>query len=521
MAKTSDHLEDEFTGIEAGHENAATSTLDSMKATTTKDAQRAIERKEGAEMPEAAFFLQYLRENVQSAQTLEQMRPIIENFREYAPPIVVSKCIDGRVHGSKGKGYPPTSIVFARTEGANVDLSWSNVSFWSRLNRAISESETNGRGMPALFIALGHRAEQGHGCAAHGLDDVKALSAVQAQTTQVRNVYRKAGRPLYVIAGMTNTDDMSERLHFEDETQIDTARIIEELKLEKPEDVFSSSFLDLPLDDPAAGTHTGNKVPRALLEGDNAPMYQDLETALAMEAYLIREVSKLQRRKGEHADVIFNPAVYRAFADRLNAVSDLPESLKAPLMYQCLWNTAYVLYQRKRLTNMAPDERMKHLEHDEGLICYGEGFELLPRNRAILAKTGRGNDMEALRVAMKVLQNNRKANPQAHPPLIHINVEIFGALDSWDAYGTNVLARIMTMQQTISAVAEEFEVEPQILTTYSYAREKRFYPIDANGNNPLKGRQIGIDKNLNTRTFTEHALAAQEYTYTQRMFTAE
>ena len=50
---------------------------------------------------------------------------------------------------------------------------------------------------------------------------------------------------------------------------------------------------------------------------------------------------------------------------------------------------------------MPDSEKAKHLDHDEELICYGDGFELLPRNKTILVKTGRGDDVNALQVAQK------------------------------------------------------------------------------------------------------------------------
>jgi len=68
------------------------------------------------------FYKNYLSENISDADTLERMRQVISEFAARAPKMVVMKCIDGRVHGSYAKGYPPTTIRFGRTDGNNVSL---------------------------------------------------------------------------------------------------------------------------------------------------------------------------------------------------------------------------------------------------------------------------------------------------------------------------------------------------------------------------------------------------------------
>ena len=74
------------------------------------------------------FFHLHLSENISDADTVERMKNVIAEFTARAPKIVVMKCIDGRVHGSKAKGYPPTSVRFGRTDGNKVSLDKSN--FW-------------------------------------------------------------------------------------------------------------------------------------------------------------------------------------------------------------------------------------------------------------------------------------------------------------------------------------------------------------------------------------------------------
>src|SRR3989339_1274767 len=118
-------------------------------------------RDQTAETPETKkaneYFEGYLKKNNSSAETLSSMREIIDEFSKRTPRMFVSKCIDGRVHGSKGKGYPPTTITFSRTEGNNLDTGMNNTVFWGRINRVLLDARYNTPGVPALFIALAHR----------------------------------------------------------------------------------------------------------------------------------------------------------------------------------------------------------------------------------------------------------------------------------------------------------------------------------------------------------------------------
>lgn len=424
------------------------------------------------------FFLEYLHNATKSAHIIETMSDIIGEFQRRAPRLIVTKCIDGRTHGSKGKGYPPTTVTFSRTEGNIVDLKAGNHLFWKRINKVVSQAMHDSDGKPALFIALGHYGEKGHGCAAHSLDNDKALATVAHQAEKVRESYDKS--QLYAIHGMTNTDDMAERLIFPNAIEIDTAEIIKkfsgsEKALTSPADVFQSGFLETRLDDSISDAYVGGQTPQALLDGDSARMYNDLQTALAMEAYLLREISQSVTNE-RNVQTIVNPDLFNHLLEILNSVTDLPTSLKPALLYQTVWNIAYTLYQRNRLEHMNAEERERQLEHNEDLIGYGEGFELLPRNEIILVKIGRGDDAEALAVARKVLLKNRDGNKksQKHPPLLHANVEVANALNTWDALNTDVIAPLRTMLRTIREV---FGDEARILTSYSYADRKIFFPV--------------------------------------------
>ncbi len=468
-------------------------------------------------------FLTYLRENVKSADTLRSMKTIIQEFSTRAPRVFASKCIDGRVHGSKGKGYPIGTITFNRTEGNNIDTSLSNTAFWNRLNGVVLDARYNTPGVPAIFFALGHCSGHGHGCAAHGGDDGKALEAVTKQAMAVRERYTP--EDIIVIHGMTNTDDMSERLIFCDGSVLDTEEIIAALekagtKIFHPSDVFQPQFLSKPLDDIATDRYVGHKTPAELFEGVGAPVYRDLQTALAMEAYLLREISRIDASDGKTNDIV-HPKILQAVTDTLKSIEKFPTRLRAPLLYQSIWNIAYTLYQRRRLETMDHEEQELHLDHAETLVCYGDGFEALPRNKAVLVKTGRGNDIDALTVARNVLLNNRKKRPQAHPPLVHINTEVVGKIDTWDTFNDQVLSKIATMTQ---AIHEVFQTDVCLLTTYSYKGEKKFYPISTQPNDASTGDALprmefplNVARDLKANTLSRSELAVREGTYSQMM----
>jgi len=418
------------------------------------------------------FLVTYLKENVAASSTLEAMKENIAEFKRLAPRVIITKCIDGRVHGSKGIGYPPTTVTFSRTEGNKLDTSLRNIGFYQRTNGVVVDARNNTSGTPALFMALAHTAKLGHGCAALGGDNEMAIKLVSEQAQEVRAKYKP--EDLYVLYGMTNTDDMSKRLYFPNGTTLDSAEIIDALHLQHPTDVFQSDFLQQPIDDIATARDTQNLLPKHLLEGTNAPLYRDLRTAISMETYLLREISKIERRHGAN-NHIFNEQVLQTIGEKLGNVSDLPDSLRAPLLYQTVWNIAYTLYQRNWLSTMNAEERALHLEHAETLVCYGDGFEVLSRNRAILVKTGRGDDTDALKVAKKVLEHNREVKKQNHPPIVHINVEVADVPTSWNSLNDQVLAKIATMEL---AIGEVFGDDVYLLTTYSLKELKRFYPID-------------------------------------------
>jgi hypothetical protein len=470
-------------------------------------------------------FHQYLADNVVVSETLRSMRHGIQVFLSYAPRMLVSKCIDGRVHGSVGKGYPPTTVTFSRTDGNRVALTRENMHFWNRVNAVVLSARHHTPGCPALFIALGHHAKLGHGCAAHQGNDAEALATVREQAVTMQAKYNP--RDLYVVYGMTNTDDGAERLVFLDGHEVDSAAIIAlldtpRMPLKAAADLFQASFLDRLVDDRPTDHSLGGRTPRQIVHGADARMFHDVQTMIAMQTYLLQDVSQVVNNESRN-NVVFEPRVFDEVRRTLEAVHDLPPRLLAPLLYQTLWNIAYTLHERERLMKLEGVTRRHELEHAENKVGYGEGFELERRNRLVLAKPGRGDDQLALQVARNVLLNNRKLDPQPHPPLVHVNVELAGDVDSWEAFNRDVLAPLLTRIENVHTV---FGDDCRVLTTYSRTSEKCFYPVRINPDvGPLSHPEedhrqcypADVTRGLPDQNFHRQQLALREQVYKHMM----
>ncbi|EPG75865.1 hypothetical protein LEP1GSC058_0471 [Leptospira fainei serovar Hurstbridge str. BUT 6] len=424
--------------------------------------------------PANEYIDRYLEENILQSETIRRMRHVIKEFSLRAPKVLVTKCIDGRVHGSKLKGYPATTIRFGRTDGNIVSPSLNNFWFWNRIDRVVNDAACNTPKTPALFIAYMHRSDiPGLGCAAHNGNDEAARGAVREQTAAIRNIFSR--EQLYVIEGITNTDVMAETLIFEDGTEIDTQALISDFGLSEPTEVFHRSFLKYPIKDPAISQNVDYRTPEELFSGKFAAFFDEYQTSLSMKSFLIREVAAIVSTGEFSTQKLIQPDLLNALLHKLSQVKDLPHSLLAPLLYQTLWNISYSSYQKRKLSRLDAEERWKHLDHAEEIICYGDGFELLQRNKAVLVKTGRGDDTNALSVAKRVLEKNRHKEVKPYPIIVHLNVENSGELRIWEDFNENISSRMNTMLRNVEEVFADQELV--ILTTYSYRDQKRFYPV--------------------------------------------
>lgn len=474
------------------------------------------------------YFEQYLAKNVQTVKTLKEMEDMIREFQSCAPMMLVWKCVDGRVHGSKGKGYPIGTITFARTEGAKIDIDSKNARLWKTINSVIVDAEMKTPDMPAIVVILGHHSKNDHhrSCAAHGCNDTQAMQTVQEQTQKIRDEYYSADAieqytrdQVYFIHGMTNTDDMSETLVFENGETINSGTIIENLGLSHPSEVFGEKFLADVIHDPTTKKYTKNLTGKRMLEGSEAPMYQDLSVSLAMQAFLMRRISEmvskhLQNGSEESVNELLNPVVFETLMKKLHEVNGLPPSLKGPLLHQSVWNIAYALYQRTRLSGMDLKTQKEHLDHDEELVCYGEGFETLARNKAILVKPGRGDDVETLKTAKKVLETYSRMKAL---PMVHINIELTDKIGSWNSYKDNVLAEMWRMKRNVYDV---FGRHVRFLCTYSYKHEKKFYPVKAIPKkmpDPNECMNINLTHGFSEKTYSPENISHAEFDYTRDM----
>ena len=454
------------------------------------------------------FFHGYLSENVSDADTLERMRSVIAEFSARAPKLVVMKCIDGRVHGSKAKGYPPTTIRFGRTDGNKVSLDRSNFWYWNRIDRAVKDAHFNTPETPAVFIAFMHHSPRGLGCAAHHSDDVAALASIEAQIAQVRKTY--APREVFAMGGATNTDIMAERLIFEGGHVIDTEDVIRYCNLKHQRDVFHEFFLVHEIDDLATSRNVNHRTPDDLLAGVNPEFFVNFQTCLNMQNYLLREITTTIRKDRGDLKRLIRPDILDYIFVKLDRVP-MPATLVGPILYQILWNITFALYQINLLDHLTPEQLARHIDHAEELVCYGDGFETLPKNKAVLVKTGRGDDIDALEVAKAVIGKNRLRYAQDHCPLVHINIEVNGQMMCWDDFNDNVGSRVLTM---LRAVNDVFGKDVAILTSYSYRDEKRFYPVKITQDDPRVVYPADLISAINsTLKFSNISLKAQEAIY--------
>ncbi len=454
------------------------------------------------------FFHKYLSENISDSDTLERMRNVIAEFTARAPKIIVMKCIDGRVHGSKAKGYPPTTILFGRTDGNRVSLDKSNFWFWNRIDRVVKDAHFNTPETPAIFIAFMHHSPRGLGCAAHNSNDAEALKSVEAQVAEVRKTYSES--ELYVFGGDTNTDIMAETLIFPGNVRLDSEDVIRYCNLKKPRDVFHEFFLLNKINDVATSRYVDHKTPEDLLSGEQPGFFTNFQTCLNMQNYLLREITSIIRKDRGDLKRLIRPDILDYIFITLDRAS-IPGNLIGPMLYQVIWNITYALYQTGMIARLSPAELDSHLDHAEELICYGDGFETLPRNKAVLVKTGRGDDMDALSVGKQVIEKNRIRYRQDHQLLVHINIEVNGEMMQWNDFNDNVGSRILTMLRNIDYV---FGRDLAVLTTYSYRDQKRFYPVKISMTDQRMVYAADVISEINsTLKFSNLSLKAQEAIY--------
>jgi len=454
------------------------------------------------------YISNYLKENIIESETLHRMKPVISEFASRAPKILVTKCIDGRVHGSKAKGYPTTTIRFGRTDGNIVSTAKNNYSFWNRIDSTVNDAICNTPEMPAIFIAYMHKSDKGFGCAAHNNNEEESLKAIQNQTREIKKIF--STDRLYVLQGITNTDSMAETLLFDESIRISSEDLISDFSLNNLTDIFYKGFLKYPIKDPATARFVNFKTPEELMIGNPPLFHSDFQTSLSLKSFLLLEISRIINENDPLSQKLVQPDLFHALLSHLKKIKSLPKTLIPAFFYQMFWNISYAINQKNKLDSMTESEQLKIIDHAEELICYGDGFELLPRNKTILVKTGRGNDIEALQVAKRVLEKNRsKKNPE-YSKIIHLNIEVSGEQISWEDFNENISSKLHTMLRPISEI---FDQDINILTTYSYRDQKRFYPINTIQDNRIINPVNIIDGINSTLHFSNMGLKSRESLY--------
>lgn len=457
----------------------------SVEGIIDPDVRRRIEGDFSGDFEAAIYFHGYLKRNAETARVLREMKGMIRRFEQYAPPMGVLACIDGRMHGSEGLGYPPTTVKPIRTDGAIIEMEEPNDPFWTDINTLLASAPENGRLKPPVFIAFAHRSELDHGCARHGENDGKALTTVARQIRPIREI---KGNQLYAVHGMVNTDDLSQTIVFPDGKKIDASTIIRQVWGNAPsgsihpEAVFTSGFLNSRVADADIDRLLKQQTPASVF-GSPCPVYTDLKTRIAIKTHLIEAITKEVDQRVDDSSFqskVVHPDVFDRVVATLQGVEGLPRTLFGPFAYQIIWNIAYALHLRRRISNMTPEERKKYLGHGEEIIGYGRGYETVDRGVMVLVQRGSGDVHSTLATAKDVMVGNRSrlaAKPR-HPILVHANREISSEPHDWDSFNPMVVAELQTMLGEIKRV---FGDDVRVLTTYSLRNQKQFIPIQITG----------------------------------------
>lgn len=475
------------------------------------------------------FFAEKLKSNREGACVLNEMLPTIQEFARFAGvKVEVCKCMDGRLHGNDHKGLPPTFAVNRRSQGNVIDVSRSNKDLWDGIGAALIEAKS--QGVPLLIIGSAHRAELGSGCAAHKKEwdtrpadgDSRALNAVKEQTLQFRSAFGKNDN-VQILSAMTNTDTGAMAFYDRDEV-FSAEAVMTKAKLRDARDVYEGEFMAQKIEEDWAHLSIKGKTPAQLLVGSTAPVFTDLRTKIAFEAYLMRRVAEAKPNPGDN---IVRPDILEQMQSKLGTVH---EKLKPFLTYMFSMNLAHASHRRNGNTELVKKKDTEGLaarvEHGERVLGYGMGFDLDKPNSIILVKPGGGNDAQSVAIGHKVLNHNLEAMHLAEklPPLVHINIELPSPIQNWEEYKV-VLARILTK---VGIVNKEFGTNVRILTSYSYhqsvptdekgvARRKQYFPLNADPENKTivvtNDQDVGASMQ-SQRTFSAAELRKRESQYT-------
>lgn len=443
-----------------------------------------VENPEAAEKLSAKLIGEYLNNNVDRALLLEEMRPTIEEFRSLSPSFVLRKCMDGRLQGPNAKGCPETIIYFGRSHGAIADPRPDNYDLWNPIQQSMVKSDPQ---HPALFIAAGHTM-----CAAHkkegepvGQTNKRALLTVQDQVHDVVLSNRKAGneKNLVALAALTDTNNLGMTLYRPDGSLFyDAQKVMEAGSLRKPASVFDPDFLREVISEDYAHESIKGKTMAELLGGSSPLAFAHGRETIALETYLLKRLTM----GAKDGSLKKKPLLTNFVQGHVNKAmdEDFPESMRPFMTHLLAWNTAHALYRTQYLEDLKgnqPEAYRRDVEHDERVLALGNsGFDTLRRNEVVLIKPGSYDDRKAISIGSQVLEEVYAHNKPGHYPLVHINIELEGPIETKHQLSV-VLARMRTKTNLIRVV---FGSEARIFTTYSYHHTvqgplpKVFYPLN-------------------------------------------
>ncbi len=495
--------------------------------TTEKKEQRfPVENPEKAEKLSATLIEKYLGNNVERSLLLRDMRPTIEEFRALAPNFVLRKCMDGRLQGPNAKGCPETIIYFGRTHGAIADIRPDNYELWNPINQSMILSSEE---RPALFIVTGHTS-----CAAHKKPDEavdqtnrRAQQVVQDQAYDVARAAKLAGneKKLVVFAGMTDTDNLGMTLYRPNGTEFyDAQRVIKTGNLKKPASIFDSDFLRRKIDEDYAHECIKGKTMAELLGGDEPPAFGHGQETIALEAYLLRRLTDGTKDGSLKKQPMFTDFLQEHVDKGMG--KDFPAAMRPFMTHMLAWNTANALNRNRYLERLKPDPKAYANEtgHSERVLALGNsGFDTLRRNEVVLIKPGSFDDRRAIAIGADVLEDVYTRNKPGHYPLVHINIELEGPIETRHELLV-VLGRMRTKANVIRTVLGD---EARIFTTYSYHHTvkgpltKAFYPANALPDNPRLICPRDVLKDLNVAEFDPKVLRQRETDYVESWKKAE
>lgn len=504
-----------------------------------------LDEKEFERMTIAAkeFMHENLRKNREAAEIYAEMLPQIREFSTYAKvEPVVFKCMDGRTQTNDHKGIPPTVAINRRSQGGKSELSVGNRELWDVMHKERLRAESNDASL--LVIAAAHRSDFSDSCAAFRQEedgsakskfekmeiDRRALEYMHGQAHRLRFELGKGPsnnkKQPAVLSGITNTDTGAMQLYGKDRELIfDAEQVMASEEILEPSEVFEGKFLNKVISEEWAHASIRNKTPQELLEGEDAPFFNDMRVKIALEAYLMRRITEGKAEGGAGNKIIRHDILKRLQAN----LGDLNDDVKTFLTYTMAANVAYSTHYRNLNTRLAkedPEALKTRVNHGEKKMAYSlTGHDLEDPNSLLLIKPGSGDEEKSVAVGRDVLLANLEnlGLKDKLPPVVHINIERTEPIDSWEDY-----MEVVSRMQTKTAIVEKvFGENVRMFTTYSYnqivptskegvCRTKQFMPLNANPAN----RKILIDANedighgISKENFDSATLRKREKDYT-------